>query len=106
MSTMQTATGTFTFVASVSTRSARVLAAVRRSIVLSFLAGDRSGSRLPAMELAEMEAEPILDIAWRLETPGGECLDSFLCGRTPKRGDAGVPAGAQLHVRWQARVDQ
>jgi hypothetical protein len=35
-----------------------------------------------------------------------QCLDTGLSSRPPDRGHARIPAGAELDVRWQARVDE
>src|SRR4051794_11916364 len=63
-----------------------------------------SMSRPSAWDLAQIVSESIFHFAWLVEAACVQCLDSRLGRGSPERSNAGIPPGADLHVRGQAGV--
>src|SRR6476646_1595702 len=107
MSMTVTATGTFCFADSASTRSAMFFAMVSKSMVVCFLS--RSGEmavRSSALdsELADVESKAILGVSRLLKPLVQERLDAFLRRWSLDGRHAGVPARSDLDVGRQACI--
>src|SRR5579883_98730 len=102
MSIRQTATGTWARADCRSMRSAIVFANASKSmiIVLSKLSFD-SGSGSP-IEAPQVGPEAIFRLSGTMEAALEQGLETALGSRPADRVHASVPAGGDLHVRWQA----
>src|SRR6266481_8502880 len=100
-----TATGTFCFNDSASTRSEIFFAVMSKSMDLCFLQRVRLTVRISALaleaELPQVESESILHVSRLLEPLLQEGFDSFLGRRSLDGGHAGVPAGSDFDVGRQ-----
>src|SRR4051812_12504863 len=54
-------------------------------------------------QLPHCESQPVLDITGLLEASVQKGPDPLLCGGSPDRSDASLPARRDLDVGWQAR---
>src|ERR1700744_1261270 len=61
---------------------------------------------LTPRELPQIVAKSILYIAGLMKSLRHQRLDARLRGGAAERGDAGIPAGAKLHIRRQAGIDE
>src|SRR5260370_10925212 len=100
-----TATGTFCFNDSASTRSAIFFAVMSKSMVLCFLSESEKAVRISALtleaELPQVESESILRVSRLLESLFQEDFDSSLGRRPLDGGHAGIPAGSPFDVGRQ-----
>src|SRR2546423_4034759 len=104
MSMTVTATGTFCFADSASTRSAMFFAMVSKSMVVCFLSEVGWAVRISALssELSHVESESIFRVSGLLEPLLQEGFDAFLRRGSLDGGHAGVPARSDFDVRRQA----
>src|SRR2546423_6120066 len=106
MSMTVTATGTFCFNDSASTRSAMFFAMVSKSMVVCFLPEVRWAVRISALaveaQLSHVESESIFRVSRLLEPLLQESFDSFLRRGSLDGGHAGVPARSDFDVGRQA----
>jgi hypothetical protein len=102
---MQTATGILAFVASASTRWDNALALLSRYMGL-ILCENQGLCEAARGQLTQVEIKPGFSVARPVEANRCQGLDSVLHGGPAERSDAGIPAGADLGIRRQARVHQ
>src|SRR3954452_13857191 len=104
MSMTVTATGTFCFADSASTRSAMFFAMVSKSIVVCSFQEVRWAVRISALssELSHVESESIFRVSGLLEPLLQEGFDAFLRRWALDGRHAGVPARSDFDVARQA----